>query len=49
MERATVKHDYVATDDGELSISKGETLDILEKDDDWWKCRAPARNLVGYW
>ena len=37
-------YDYVPQDEGELTISEGDILYVLEKsqDDDWWKAKKKA-------
>ncbi|KAJ8086575.1 cytoskeletal protein binding protein [Marasmius tenuissimus] len=39
VEQAVALYDFTADGDDELSVKEGEQLVVLEKDEDWWKCR----------
>ena len=34
-----VLYDFRADGEDELTVSEGEKLTILEKDEEWWKCK----------
>ncbi|KAK7049547.1 cytoskeletal protein binding protein [Paramarasmius palmivorus] len=38
-EKVVVLYDFTADGDDELTVAEGEHLVVLEKDDEWWKCR----------
>lgn len=39
---AVAQYDYTAAGEGELSITESQTLQVLEKDDDWWLVKTDA-------
>jgi len=46
-EIALVNHSWNSNNNKELSVSKGEYLEILENSRKWWKCRN-SENKIGY-